>query len=200
MQQTTDCGVVSGIRAEPTLVSRRMLIGGMAGGMAMALSPAAARAATGTREWRLAFRNVHNGESFDAVFARDGQFVADGLAELNHGLRDWRTGEVMAIDRKLLALLMRLRDALGVAPGRSIDLISGYRSPHTNGALKAPGGGHSGVATRSQHMLGKATDIRLPGIPLDQQRRAALILAGGGVGYYPADGFVHIDTGRVRHW
>lgn len=49
-------------------------------------------------------------------------------------------------------------------------------------------------------MLGKATDIMVPGVTLDRLHGAALALGGGGVGFYPRDGFVHVDTGRVRHW
>ncbi|MBU2039081.1 MAG: DUF882 domain-containing protein, partial [Gammaproteobacteria bacterium] len=29
---------------------------------------------------------------------------------------------------------------------------------------------------------------------------AALAMGNGGVGYYPKSGFIHIDTGRTRHW
>lgn len=161
--------------------------------------PARALAASGS-EWRLAIRNVHNNESVDAVFARGGQFVPEGLAELNHGLRDWRTGESIVMDRKLLALLVALRSTLDVGGNRKIDLISGYRSPKTNAALRSAGGEHTGVASQSQHMLGKATDIVIPGVTLERLRGAALSLGGGGVGFYPRDGFVHVDTGRVRHW
>lgn len=179
-------------------LSRRGLIGsGLVAGMALAV-PAPALAAGG--EWRLAIRNVHNNESVDALFARGGRFVPAGLAELRHGLRDWRTGEMHDIDRNLLALLVRLRESLGVPGNRKIDLISGYRSPLTNAALRARGGSHTGVATKSQHMLGKATDIAIPGVPLAQLRRAAVSLRGGGVGFYPRDGFVHVDTARVRTW
>lgn len=199
MQTTTDHAVVSA--AERPLVAtigRRGLIGGaILGGAGLAL-PLPVLAAGG--EWRLAFRNVHNGESVDALFARAGRFVPAGLAELRHGLRDWRTGEAHDIDRALLGLLVRLRDALGIAGSRRIDLISGYRSPGTNASLRARGGARTGVATRSQHMLGKATDIAIPGVPLDTLRRAATALKGGGVGFYPRDGFVHVDTARVRTW
>jgi uncharacterized protein YcbK (DUF882 family) len=180
------------------ILSRRALLGGAAaGGMALALPLPAMAAGT---EWRLAIRNVHNTESVDAVFARNGSFLPAGLAELNHGLRDWRTGEAIAMDRKLLALLVSLREKLEVAGNRKIDLISGYRSPKTNATLRAAGGEHSGVASQSQHMLGKATDIMIPGVTLERLHGAALALGGGGVGYYPRDGFVHVDTGRVRHW
>lgn len=196
MPITMEDGVVS---ASQRNLSRRALIGGItAAGASLAL-PLPALAATGG-EWRLAFRNVHNGDTVDALFARGGQFVPQGLAELVHGLRDWRTGEAHAIDRRLLALLVRLRDTLGVAPQRRIDLISGYRSPHTNAALRAAGGAHTGVATRSQHMLGRATDIAMPGVKLDRLRGAAMALKSGGVGFYPRDGFVHVDSASVRSW
>lgn len=195
MHITMDDGVVS---LTERSVSRRALMGGaLLGGAGLGL-PAPALAAGG--EWRLAFRNVHTNESVDALFARAGRFVPAGLAELRHGLRDWRTQEAHDIDRNLLGLLVRLRDSLGVAGNRKIDLISGYRSPHTNAALRARGGSHTGVATKSQHMLGKATDIAIPGVALDTLRRAAVTLKGGGVGFYPRDGFVHVDTARVRTW
>jgi len=104
------------------------------------------------------------------------------------------------MDPRLLALLVQLRARLGVPGNRKIDLISGYRTPRTNAMLRSAGGSHSGVASQSQHMLGKATDIMIPGVPLDRLRGAALSLGGGGVGYYPRDGFVHVDSGPVRHW
>lgn len=194
-----DSRLVSGPeRADGPILSRRALFGGAVAAGAVAMIPFPAMAAGA--ELRLAIRNVHNNESVDAVFARGGRFVADGIAELNYGLRDWRTGQAIQMDRNLLALLVRLREKLDLSGSRKIDLISGYRSPDTNAALRERGGAHSGVASQSQHMLGKASDIVIPGVPLDRLRAAAMALGGGGVGYYPRDGFVHVDTGRVRHW
>ncbi|CUS46595.1 MAG: DUF882 domain-containing protein [Pseudomonadota bacterium] len=194
-----DSRLVSGPeQVDGPILSRRALIGrAVAAGAALALPLPAMAAGT---EWRLAIRNVHNNESVDAVFARSGEFVADGLAELNHGLRDWRTGQIFPMDRKLLALLVQLREKLDISGSRKIDLISGYRSPRTNASLRARGGEHTGVASQSQHMVGKATDIMIPGVSLERLRGAALALGGGGVGYYPRDGFVHVDTGPVRRW
>ena len=193
-------------RADGPILSRRALIGAaVAGGAALALPmPATAmrgamRGAMGG-EWRLAIQNVHNNESVDALFARNGRFLPEGLAELNHGLRDWRTGEAVAMDRRLLGLLVSLREKLDLGSKHPIGLISGYRSPRTNAMLRAEGGSHTGVASQSQHMLGKATDIMIPGVSLDRLHGAALALGGGGVGYYPRDGFVHVDSGPVRRW
>lgn len=163
------------------------------------LAPGSALLAAG-QEKRIAFRNVHNGERVDARWYASNGIDQTGLAEINHGLRDWRTGEVKAIDPALIALLTSVHEQLGVNPRTGFDLISGYRSPHTNAALREAGGTHTGVASKSQHMLGKATDVAVPGIALDRLHKVAMAAKRGGVGFYPKDGFVHIDTGRVRYW
>ena len=76
-------------------------------------------------------------------------------------------------------------------------MISAYRSPKTNEMLR---GRSTGVAKNSQHLVGKAIDVRLDGIELPKLRDAALAQKRGGVGYYAKSNFVHIDTGRVRRW
>jgi uncharacterized protein YcbK (DUF882 family) len=58
----------------------------------------------------------------------------------------------------------------------------------------------SGVSANSRHMSGTAVDIRLPGVRLSALYRAARNLRGGGVGYYPASDFIHVDIGPVRTW
>jgi uncharacterized protein YcbK (DUF882 family) len=52
----------------------------------------------------------------------------------------------------------------------------------------------------SMHLVGKAADIRIRGVGLRYLRRAALSLRAGGVGTYPAEGFIHVDTGPPRSW
>ena len=58
------------------------------------------------------------------------------------------------------------------------------------------------VAKYSQHMLGKAMDTTMPGMPMSQIREIGMRMQRGGVGYYPTAGtpFVHLDVGNVRHW
>ena len=58
----------------------------------------------------------------------------------------------------------------------------------------------SGVASNSQHLHGKAIDVRLRGLDTRALRDTALQLSRGGVGYYAQSDFVHVDTGRVRYW
>ncbi len=178
-----------------SLLSRRNL---MSGGVAALVSAALSeRVSARTPERRLKLTNANTGERYDACFFANGRYRPEGLAELNHAMRDWRTGATQTMDPRLLDLLVNVRDRLDVGPRSPLKLVCGYRSPKTNGAMHARS---HGVASNSQHMLGKATDIAIPGVPLARLRDAALSLRGGGVGYYPHDGFVHIDTGPVRHW
>jgi uncharacterized protein YcbK (DUF882 family) len=143
----------------------------------------------------LAFRSLHTGEELETVFWRDGGFVPEALRAIDRVLRDHRTGDVRAIDRGLLQLLADLRDALGTT--EPFEIISGYRSPATNTLLRQSS---SGVARRSLHLQGRAADIRVPGQPLALVRETAVRLRRGGVGYYRASDFVHVDVGRVRVW
>jgi uncharacterized protein YcbK (DUF882 family) len=49
-------------------------------------------------------------------------------------------------------------------------------------------------------MAAEAIDIRVPGVKLAHLRDVALAFRRGGVGYYAAENFVHVDVGRVRRW
>lgn len=146
-------------------------------------------------ERKLAFYNTHTGESLKTIYWAAGDYVPEGLAEINHVLRDFRTGEVKAIDPELLDQLAVLRGLTDAT--KATHIISGYRSPKTNAMLRSHS---SGVAKKSLHQEGRAIDIRIPGVQLAHLRKAALSMKAGGVGYYPASDFVHIDTGRVRFW
>ncbi len=160
----------------------------------LALSPGELLAGGG--EKRLSLYNLHTGERVEATYWAEGRYVEEELARLAYLLRDYRTGETHPIDPRLFDLLHRLGHHC--ADGRrEFHIISGYRSPQTNAMLRRR---TRGVAKRSLHMQGRAIDIRLPGTDLAALHRAALALRGGGVGYYPASGFIHVDTGRVRHW
>jgi len=143
----------------------------------------------------LAFRNLHTGEAVDVVYRVDRQLDHRALREIDWVLRDFRTGEARPIDRRLLDLLWRLRVAL--ATTAPYEVISGYRSPATNAMLAREG---RGVSRASLHMQAMAIDVRLPDRPLTAVRDGALQLKQGGVGYYPASDFVHVDVGRVRAW
>lgn len=146
------------------------------------------------------FLNLHTGESLVASSFSKMELLPNKLTEFDFLLRDHRTNEVNPIDRGLLFQLDKIVTLLGNLPPEprlKIEIISGYRSPKTNNALRK---NSSGVAKKSYHMSGRAVDFRIPGIELAQLREAALSIKKGGVGYYPRSGFIHIDTGPVRSW
>ncbi|HSD83573.1 MAG TPA: DUF882 domain-containing protein [Anaerolineae bacterium] len=170
-------------------------------GVAFALTGLGARRAfaaidPGRAEVReLAFYNLHTGESLKTAYWSKGEYLPEALADINYVLRDFRNDQVHPIEPRLLDLLHGLQNTLDTI--RPFQIISGYRSPDTNATLVA---NTDGVAKSSLHMQGMAIDLHVEGIPLDELRRAALSLHGGGVGYYPSSNFVHVDIGRVRHW
>lgn len=149
-----------------------------------------------TGEYRLRMHHTHTGEDIDVVYRRGDNYVPEALAELNHFLRDHRTGEVAQYDPKVFDLLYDLEASLG-RTGVKIDVICGYRTQWSNDFLRTHG---HGVAAHSLHMEAKAIDIRIPGSKLKTVRDTALALQEGGVGYYKTSDFVHVDVGRVRRW
>jgi len=146
--------------------------------------------------FRLHFFHTHTGERLNIVYRDGSGYDPESLTQLNHYLRDHRTGEVHEYDPRVFDLLHDLTAALG-NPDLEIDVVCGYRTPWSNEFLRSHG---HGVASHSLHMQAMAIDIRMPGIPTSRLRDAALALHRGGVGYYAASDFVHVDVGRVRSW
>lgn len=148
-------------------------------------------------ERELSFYHTHTGKRLDIVYARNGHYVPSALEEINHFLFDFRTGDTVEMDPELLDLIYDVREALG--SDSTYQVVSAYRSPKTNEMLRGKSQ-KSGVASKSQHILGKAIDVRLEGVKTKKLRDQALAMKRGGVGYYEASDFVHMDTGRVRRW
>ena len=146
--------------------------------------------------YRLRFYHTHTGERLDVVYRHGDTYDSNAQARINQYLRDHRTGDVHEYDPQLLDLLHDLMASLG-RPYAEIDVICGYRTSVTNEYLRTHG--HA-VARHSLHIEGMAIDIRVPGVPTSELRDAALRLHRGGVGYYAASDFVHVDVGRVRRW
>ncbi|MBV8674152.1 MAG: DUF882 domain-containing protein [Acidobacteriaceae bacterium] len=146
--------------------------------------------------YRLHLYHLHTGESIDVVYRIGDRYIPEAVAQLDHFLRDHRTGDVKDYDVREFDLLHELLARLG-HPDGVIDIVCGYRTPWSNNYLREHG---HGVALHSQHMEAKAIDIRIPGVPTAQVRDAALAMQRGGVGYYAQSDFVHVDVGRVRHW
>ncbi len=140
-------------------------------------------------------RNIHTDEKLEAVYWENGEYVPDAVKALNHVLRDYRNDESHPIDPGLYDILGKIAQKTGTKA--HFQVISGYRSPATNRMLAERSGE---VAKRSLHMDGKAMDIFLEDIALEDIRAEALGLQLGGVGYYPKSKFVHVDVGPVRKW
>jgi uncharacterized protein YcbK (DUF882 family) len=145
----------------------------------------------------ISMHHIHTDEDISITYKRDGQYDEAALEKLNWFLRDWRRGQATRMDPHLIDLIWEVQRETG--SNEPIQIVCGYRSPETNAMLRHRS---SGVARFSQHMLGKAMDFYIPGVPLEELRVIGLRLQRGGVGFYPTSGspFVHMDTGGVRMW
>lgn len=147
----------------------------------------------------ISLHHVHTGENLTVTYMVDGRYVPSAMAKINYLLRDWRKNKVITIDPKTIDLVWELHADLGSkAP---VHIVCGYRTAATNNFLHSIG---RNVARESQHILGKAIDIYFPDVSTLKMRNSALVRQVGGVGYYPGTagptGFLHVDSGRVRHW
>jgi uncharacterized protein YcbK (DUF882 family) len=88
-------------------------------------------------------------------------------------------GEVL-LDMELVYKLQALRDFVGCP----VNITSGYRSPTWNTKV--------GGSKNSQHMLGKAADIQVPGFSPEKIAEFARYIGFTGIGLY--DAHTHVDV------
>src|SRR5215469_15171200 len=174
-------------------LSRRRVLAFAGAGLASALAQPALAAPSILYFRRLSLYNVNTGESYSSVFWANDYYIPLALRSLDWALRDFHTNTMHPIDPRLLDLLVALQQKLDT--DEPFRLTSGYRTPETNARLVA-----EGAAVNSLHMRGQAADVSLRGRSLSQLHNAALSLRAGGVGYYPAHDFIHVDVGPVRTW
>jgi uncharacterized protein YcbK (DUF882 family) len=172
---------------------RRMLIATGALATGAALRSGFSNAAVAVK--RIALANLHTGEHLDIEYFRGAAYVDESLAAIEILLRDFRNGAKHPIDPKLLDYLVDVAQKVGRPAAYSV--ISGYRSPQTNEQLHARS---SGVSQHSLHMQGRAMDVRMTDVDCADLAAQAEELRRGGVGYYRASNFVHLDTGAFRTW
>ena len=139
--------------------------------------------------------HTQTGDKLKLTYFEKGRYINNALHEINHLLRDYHTNDVHPMDTALIDQLYDLKQTLGI--NQPIQVVSAYRAPETNAALRRIS---SGVAEHSYHMQGRAIDIRIEGLQAHVIKKAALSMARGGVGYYPESNFVHLDTGDIRSW
>jgi uncharacterized protein YcbK (DUF882 family) len=173
---------------------RRRSLGAAALAAATALLPGAARAQrVGDRSRFLWVRNQAGEEVAGTYIRADGWIDWRVVARMQHLFRDLRQDAAGPMPVLLLDVLWLIQ--AGWRAERPLILLSGYRTPQTNGALE-------GAARNSRHMEGQAADIVLRDVPVGQVAEAATSFSRlydfMGVGTYP--GFVHVDIGPKRAW
>jgi uncharacterized protein YcbK (DUF882 family) len=149
------------------------------------------------QKYELKLTMAQTGEMIDVVYRIGDTYIPEALDTLNEFLRDSHNQEVAAYDPRTFDLLHTVLAKVGKTSS-VVDILSGYRSQETNDELRASG--TTNAAEHSEHILAKAMDIRVAGVSARMLRDAALSLAAGGVGYYPASQFVHLDVGPLRQW
>lgn len=174
----------------PVMDRRRFL---MRAGVLLAIPRPLRAAPTVAPLRRLRLVNINTGETFDGAFRNDLGPIATALADLSDFLRDHHSGEKTAIDIRVLDFLASVMDAVGETRAT---VLSAYRTRETNAELART---HFGVAENSQHIYGRALDIRLE-TRNERAAQAASEMQYGGVGWYPRSSFFHIDSGPVRNW
>ena len=165
------------------------------GAFGLASAPTVAGGETRT----IALYHMHTGESLNITYKKDGKYIPSAMKQINYLLRDWRKQQTITIDPRTIDLVWELHEDLG--SHQPVHIVCGYRSPATNAFLHRIG---RNVARKSQHMVGHAIDFYFPDVPTQKIRNVALAHQMGGVGYYRSSGgptgFLHVDSGHVRHW
>src|SRR5438874_5880641 len=173
-------------------MDRRQFLSFVAGCVAWpSLAHAVARPPGALRRLRLV--NAHTGETFEGSYRNDKGPIDRVIDELCVFLRDHHSGEKTQIDVGVIDFLADVLDAVGETKAT---ILSAYRTAETNAMLART---TFGVAEHSQHIVGRALDIRLESRLYDAMTRARAMQRGG-VGWYPHSSFIHIDTGPIRSW
>jgi uncharacterized protein YcbK (DUF882 family) len=166
-------------------------------GLLLLVGQSGAPVTAGANERTLWLYHTHTHEEAHFTYWKNGQYDPAVLAQMNIFLADWRNHKPTHMDPHLFDLLWAVYQDLHAT--QPYNIVSAYRTPETNAYLRSRS---SLVAEHSQHMLGHAMDVFIPGVNLETLREAALRHQVGGVGYYPTSGspFVHMDVGSVRAW
>tara|TARA_B110000211_G_C13575553_1_gene333905 strand:+ start:134 stop:484 length:351 start_codon:yes stop_codon:yes gene_type:complete len=116
-------------------MNRRIFLRSAAALTSAAIAPEAfaTRSLSSSSDKELHLYNIHTGEFVKTTFKQAGQYDQDSLAELDHLLRDHRSGESTLISRTLFNDIYALQQMF--KPNQAIEIISGYRSPKTNEQL-----------------------------------------------------------------
>src|SRR6516165_10591818 len=143
--------------------------------------------------FRLRLVDARTGTSFDGAYRDANGPIARVMDELCVFLRDQHSGRMTGIDVGVIDFLANVMAATGQT---SAVVLSAFRTPETNAMLART---TFGVAENSQHLYGRALDVRFA-TRLADAMAVARAMRCGGVGWYPHSGFIHLDSGPVRNW
>jgi uncharacterized protein YcbK (DUF882 family) len=140
--------------------------------------------------------NAKSGVSFKGEYrSGNGSYDDNGLRAIHRafGVEDY--GEpISTVSLRLIEFIDFLEDRF--QPGARITIVSGYRSPEYNTALRNKGGL---AAKASLHQYGMAADLEMQGVPARAIWNYVKELGFGGAGYYHGE-LVHVDVGPARSW
>lgn len=138
------------------------------------------------RRGRLRLVSFHHDEAIDVMpWNEHGQRDEAAFAAVSRLFRCRATNHELPIDDRLVRVLITLTDLYD----KPLWLISGHRTPYAND-----------TSPTSEHTLGTAADVRVPGVSIDELRAVALELGARGVGVYSEKQFVHIDFRARRKY
>jgi uncharacterized protein YcbK (DUF882 family) len=143
---------------------------------------------------KIVIYSYHLNETLVTTYRRSSAYDQASLQRIARIFRSRSDQKLHRVDLILIELLDHLQDHF---EADSIELISGYRSRPFNAALAENSGD---VAGESMHVRGRAADVHIDEVTEEIVAAYVRSLKVGGVGYYPAHDFVHIDTGDVRNW
>ncbi len=127
----------------------------------------------------IVFLRVRTGEREKLkLYSSKGKLNKRSVTRLSYLSRDKIGGKVKRLNFRLIKMIQALAEEF---PGKPIEIISGYRANQVGG-------------NESQHAFGRAIDFRIPGVPSKQVYRFCKKLSRSGCGYYPKDGFLHMDA------
>ncbi len=144
---------------------------------------------------RINLYNPRTDERIDAIYYTHGEYIPGVMTEIDRILRDFRTNEMVRMDRRVIDIVSATQYMIG--HDRPFSVISGFRSQRTNDALRRR---TQGVAKKSYHIKGMAMDLRMNGTSVETIANIGDALGCGGVGRYSTANFVHLDSGPVRQW
>jgi uncharacterized protein YcbK (DUF882 family) len=143
---------------------------------------------------KIAIYSYHLDETLVTTYRKSDVYDEVSLQRIDRIFRSRSDHKRHHVNLLLIELLDHLQDYF---EADCIELISGYRSPTFNETLAK---GSRDVAFESMHVRGRAADIHIDEVTEETLAEYVRSLEVGGVGYYPAHDFVHIDIGKVRNW